>query len=92
MEVTEQERHGVHTLVRRADLATKHDLRELEHRVEALEARLDARFDAQDARFDANLEALRSSTLRSVGTWLFASQAAVITAIGLATGVIVALT
>jgi hypothetical protein len=66
------------------DLATKHDLA-------ALERRIDARFDAQDARFDAKLEAMRSSTLRTVGTWLFASQAAVITAIGIATGVIVAL-
>jgi hypothetical protein len=67
-----------------ADLATKRDLDDLERR-------LDARFDAQDARFDAKLEAMRSTTLRTVGTWLFASQAAVITAIGVATGVIVAL-
>lgn len=74
-----------------SELATKHDLRELEQRVGALEARLDARFDEQDARFDARLEAMRSATLRTVGTWLFASQAAVITAIGVATGVIVAL-
>jgi hypothetical protein len=60
----------------RADgLATKRDLEELERR-------LDARFDGMDARFDAKLEAMRSATLRTVGTWLFASQAAVITAIG----------
>ena len=81
-----------------SELATKHDLRGLEQRVEALDARfealeaqLDARFDAQDARFDARLEAMRSATLRTAGTWLFASQAAVITAIGVATGAIVAL-
>lgn len=66
------------------ELATKHDLA-------ALERRIDARFDAQDARFDAKLEAMRSATIHTVGTWLFASQAAVITAIGVATGVIVAL-
>jgi hypothetical protein len=68
-----------------AELATKRDLDDVERR-------LTARFDAHDARFDAKLEAMRSTTLRTVGTWLFASQAAVITAIGVATGVIVALT
>ena len=67
-----------------AELATKRDLDDLERR-------LAARFDTQDARFDAKLEAMRSATLRTVGTWLFASQAAVIAAIGVATGVIVAL-
>jgi hypothetical protein len=72
-----------------AELATKRDLDDVERR---LTARFDARFDAHDARFDAKLEAMRSTTLRTVGTWLFASQAAVITAIGVATGVIVALT
>lgn len=75
----------------RADgLATKRDLEELERRLEArfdarfdgMDARFDARFDGMDARFDAKLEAMRSATLRTVGTWLFASQAAVITAIG----------
>lgn len=55
-------------------------------------AAIEARFDVQDARFDAKLEAMRSTTLRTVGTWLFASQAAVITAIGVATGLIIALT
>jgi hypothetical protein len=104
MEVTEQQRHALFTWFEEqmgperaavlmelipptgaAELATRHDLRELEHR-------LDARFDAQDARLDARLEAMRSATLRTAGTWLFASQAAVITAVGVATGVIVALT
>ena len=103
MEVTEQQRHALLTWfeeqlgperaatmmelippARASELATKRDLEELE-------ARLEARFDAQDARFDARLEAMRSATLRTAGTWLFASQAAVITAIGVATGVIVAL-
>ena len=65
-----------------AELATKRDLDDLERR-------LDARFDELDARFDAKLEVMRSTTLRTVGTWLFASQAAVITAIGVAAGVIV---
>ena len=75
-----------------AELATKRDLNDLERRLDARFAAVDARFDAHEARFDAKLEAMRSTTLRTVGTWLFASQAAVITAIGVATGVIVALT
>ncbi len=98
MGVTEQQRHALLTWfeermgperaatmmelmppARADELATKRDLDELERR---LERRLDARFDAMDARFDAKLEAMRSATLRAVGTWLFASQAAVITAIG----------
>jgi len=97
MEVTEQQRHALLTWFEEqmgperaatmmelmppagaAELATKRDLEELE-------ARLSGHFDAQDARFDANLEAMRSATLRTVGTWLFASQAAVITAIGVFT-------
>jgi len=73
------------------ELATKRDVEGLHARFVALEAQLEVRFDAQDARFDAKLEAMRSATVRTVGTWLFASQAAVITALGLATGVIVAL-
>lgn len=65
-----------------AELATKRDLDDLERRLDARFAAIDARFDAQDARFDAKLEAMRSATLRTVGTWLFASQAAVIAAMG----------
>ena len=72
-----------------AELATRRDLDDLEARlsarVDGLAARFDDRFDAQDARVDANLEAMRSATLRTVGTWLFASQAAVIAAIGVFT-------
>jgi len=70
------------------ELATKRDLDGLNPRFAAIDARFDAldaqlavRFDAQAARFDAKLEAMRSATVRTVGTWLFASQAAVITAI-----------
>ena len=71
-----------------AELATKRDLDAFEARIDA---RFDARFEAMDARFDARLEAMRSAMLRTFGTWLIASQAAVITAIGVAAGVIVAL-
>ncbi len=49
---------------------------------------VDSRFDAVDAklealenRVDAKLETLRSELLRTLGTWLFLSQAAVIAAI-----------
>lgn len=57
--------------VRSSELATKRDLEEFE-------ARLDARMDAKFGQF-------RSDLLRTVGTWLFASQAAVITAVGVFT-------
>jgi hypothetical protein len=57
-----------------AEVATRHDLDELE-------ARLTTRIDALESRFDAKLNTLRSELLRTFGTWLFASQAAVIAAI-----------
>jgi hypothetical protein len=53
--------------VRRDIDMVRHDLRELEERL--------------DARMDAKLGALRSDLLRTFGTWLFASQAAVIAAV-----------
>lgn len=87
MGVTEQQRHALLTWfeermgperaatmmelmppARADELATKRDLDELERRL--------------DERLDAKLEAMRSATLRTVGTWLFASQAAVIASIG----------
>ena len=59
-----------------SQLATEQDLsrelRDLEQRI--------------DARLDAKLEAMRGSMLRTFGTWLFASQAAVIAAIGVFAG------
>ena len=68
-----------------ADVATRHDLDELDARlttrIDTLEDKLDARFDALESRFDAKLNVLRSELLRTFGTWLFASQAAVIAAI-----------
>ena len=36
-----------------------------------------------ELRFDATLERVRSELLRTLGTWLFASQAAVITAVAM---------
>lgn len=98
MEVTEQQRHQLlawfeeHMDPERAatmmelippvgasQLASKRDLDGFERR---LTARFEGRFDAQEARFDAKLEALRSSMLRTLGTWLFVSQAAVIASVG----------
>jgi hypothetical protein len=75
-----------------ADVATKHDLDELDARlttrIDALESKIDARFEAFESkfdglehRFDAKIDALRSELMRTLGTWLFASQAAVIAAI-----------
>jgi hypothetical protein len=57
-----------------AEVATRHDLDELE-------ARLTTRIEALENRFDAKLNVLRSELLRTLGTWLFASQAALIAAI-----------
>jgi hypothetical protein len=52
-----------------------------------LEARLDAKIDTLEARLDAKIEArlgeLRSDLMRTFGTWLFASQAAVIAVVTL---------
>jgi hypothetical protein len=58
-----------------ADIATKHDLAELE-------ARLTARFEVLDHLFDSKLDHLRSDLQRTFVTWLFLSQAAVIAAVG----------
>lgn len=52
-----------------ADVATRQDLQRLE--IELAE------------RIDTRLERLRSDLLRTFGTWLFASQAAVIAALSL---------
>jgi hypothetical protein len=90
-----------------AEVATRHDLDELDGRlttrIDALESKLDARFEALESKFaaieyrfdatdakleslehgiDAKLNAMRSELMRTFGTWLFASQAAVIAAIG----------
>ena len=76
-----------------ADIATKHDLAELEDRLtartgvlesrlDAFEARFDARCDGLEYRFDSKLDRLRSDLQRTFVTWLFLSQAAVIAAVG----------
>jgi hypothetical protein len=61
-----------------AEIATKHDLAELENR---LTARFDARFEAPEYRFDSKLDGLRADLQRTFVTWLFLSQAAVIAAV-----------
>jgi hypothetical protein len=58
-----------------ADIATKHDLAELE-------GRLIGRTDTLESRFDSKLDRLRSDLQRTFVTWLFLSQAAVIAAVG----------
>lgn len=57
-----------------APLATKADVADVRRDLEALEQRMDLK-----------LERLQSNLLRTGGTWLFASQAAVITAVGVFT-------
>jgi hypothetical protein len=65
------------------EVATRRDLELLavatRRDLELLEARIDARFDQVEARFEAKLGQL----MRTFGTWLFASQAAVIAAVSL---------
>jgi len=53
-------------------------------RFDAIDSRFDAvdsKLEALENRVDAKLEAVRSELLRTLGTWLFLSQAAVIAAI-----------
>jgi hypothetical protein len=54
------------------DVATRRDL-------DLLEARIDAKLDQLEARFEVKLGQL----MRTFGTWLFVSQAAVIAAVSL---------
>jgi hypothetical protein len=69
------------------DVATRRDLHLVEVRIDTLEARLNARIDTLEARLDAKIEArlseFRSELMRTLGTWLFASQAAVIAVVTL---------
>lgn len=68
-----------------APLATKADV---EAQGSALQGQIvDLRRDleALEQRMDLKLERLQSNLLRTGGTWLFASQAAVITAVGVFT-------
>ena len=75
----------------RGDVATRRDLQLLEARLDAkidtLESRLEAKIDTLEARLDAKIEArlgdFRSEMMRTLGTWLFASQAAVIAVVTL---------
>lgn len=71
-----------------SELATKADIARLEASVDGLEGRFDRledRFDRLEDRFD-RLEAAQLALPRTLGTWLFASQAAVIAAVGVFTG------
>jgi hypothetical protein len=77
--------------IRRDGESLRHDLESLRHEVgtfrhdvrrdlRELEQRLD---DHIDHKLDSKLGQFRSDLLRTFGTWLFASQAAVIAAVGL---------
>jgi hypothetical protein len=59
------------------DVATRRDLDLIRRDLELLEARIDAKLDQVEARFEAKL----GQHMRTFGTWLFASQAAVIAAV-----------
>jgi BMFP domain-containing protein YqiC len=59
----------------------------LNARIETLDSKLSTGIDTLEARLDAKLESrlgeLRSDLMRTLGTWLFASQAAVIAVVTL---------
>jgi BMFP domain-containing protein YqiC len=59
----------------------------LEAKVDSLGARLEAKIDTLEARLDAKIETrlgeFRADLTRTLGTWLFASQAAVIAVVTL---------
>jgi hypothetical protein len=62
------------------DVATRRDLELLRQEVRDVEQRLNASIDL---KLDAKLGLFRSELLRTLGTWLFASQAAVIAAVSM---------
>ncbi len=65
------------------ELASKDDVRVLQGDLLDLERRIDLCFEAADARMDSKLDRLRSDMMRTFGTWLFTSQAAVVGTLGL---------
>jgi hypothetical protein len=65
-----------------AEIATKHDLAELEARLVTRLDALEPRFDALESRVDSKLDRLRADLMRTFVTWLLLSQAAVIAAMG----------
>lgn len=73
-----------------SELATKSDLRRIDDRIDALSDRMDDRFGILSERINTmstamatktDLAEMRADLMRTFGTWLFASQAAVITAV-----------
>ncbi|MEX2620812.1 MAG: hypothetical protein WD250_11410, partial [Egibacteraceae bacterium] len=59
-----------------ADVATKHDLHQLEERLDALAERLDIRIDALDERFGARLETLEHRVMARMDQQLAAQARA----------------
>ncbi len=81
-----------------ADVATKPDLVLLRRDVVELERRIDLRFDALDHRFDAlehkvtsALHSEIATSTRTFVTWMIAVGGVVLTSIGAATGLLIAL-
>ena len=68
-----------------APLATKADVGEVRAELDAQVTLLRRDLEALEQRMDLKLERMQSNLLRTGGTWLFASQAAVITAVGVFT-------
>lgn len=78
-----------HTASTKQDIdAVRHDIDAVRHDIEGLESRLESRFVRIEGKLDTmatkvELDELRSDLQRTFVTWMFASQAAVVAAIGL---------
>lgn len=68
-----------------APLATRADVGEVRAELDTQVTLLRRDLEALEQRMDLKLERMQSTLLRTGGTWLFASQAAVITAVGVFT-------
>jgi len=71
-----------------ADVATKHDLLELERRLDLRFEMVDHRFDSLRHELIGHMHEERIAATRTYVTWLLASQAALLTAIGVFGGLL----
>lgn len=71
-----------------ADVATKRDLDRIETKIDTAEQRLEVKIESMHAGMKADLNELRSDLRRTFVTWMFATQGAVVAAIGVLLAVI----
>jgi hypothetical protein len=71
-----------------ADVATRHDLLELERRLDLRFEMVDHRFDSLEHKLIGRMHEERVASDRKYVTWLLASNAAILTAIGVVGGLV----